>query len=298
MSSLTISVRLAHWCPRQAKPSARRSTPSSSWSAPATAPAVALFLASPRCGPWRNQRPLTYRNGSPSASTCPVIDDLPHLLKRLIASRLQLPSPAGPLSLPAIPHPTPGSPPACRLPDTPHRNVRFSPPCSSRSAPQRHVMHIRRACRSYATNYSRLSVRTDVYLHPKPVPLIPLLRLTHLRVSTTSTILRRRRRLDEARVHDRPLPKPQSLGLQMTVDLFGQTSPQLVLFQQMTEVQDRRLVRQRACDNLSLRTVSPTRPRRACPPYQGHSGCRTTARSVSAASQTTHTAAGPGAALG
>ena len=97
-------------------------------------------------------------------------------------------------------------------------------------------------------NYSRLSVRTDVYLHPK-VPLIPLLRLTHLWVSTTSTILRRRRCLDEARVHDRPLPKPQSLGLQMTVDLFEQTSPQLVLFQQMTEVQDRRLVRQRA-DNL------------------------------------------------
>ena len=32
----------------------------------------------------------------------------------------------------------------------------------------------------------------------------------------------------------------------MTVDLFEQTSPQLVLFQQMTEVQDRRLVRQRA----------------------------------------------------
>ena len=37
--------------------------------------------------------------------------------------------------------------------------------------------------------------------------------------------------------------KPQSLGLQVTVDLLKQTLTQLVLFQQMTEVQDRRLVR-------------------------------------------------------
>ena len=51
-------------------------------------------------------------------------------------------------------------------------------------------------------------------------------------------------RLNDARVHDRPLPKPQSLGLQIAVDLLEQTLPQLMLFQQMAEVQDRRLVRQ------------------------------------------------------
>ncbi len=35
-----------------------------------------------------------------------------------------------------------------------------------------------------------LRIRTDVYLHPK-VPLILFLSLTHLRVLTTGTILRR-----------------------------------------------------------------------------------------------------------
>ena len=37
----------------------------------------------------------------------------------------------------------------------------------------------------------------------------------------------------------------------------------------------------------ALRTASPIRPRRACPPSQGRSGCRTTARSVCEASPTT-----------
>ena len=46
-----------------------------------------------------------------------------------------------------------------------------------------------RKFRSYAMYYSRLSVRSDVYLHPE-VPLIPLLRLTHLRFSFTGKILR------------------------------------------------------------------------------------------------------------
>ena len=50
-----------------------------------------------------------------------------------------------------------------------------------------YIVHVRR-CRCYAMHYSRLSVRTDVYLHPK-VPPVPLLRLTHLRVAITSTVL-------------------------------------------------------------------------------------------------------------
>ena len=160
-----------------------------------------------------------------------------------------LPTPSRASSLPATPLPTPDSPPAfdslipCIVPhpflSTVQQPVRL-----------RHVMHVRR-CRSYAMNNSRLSVRMMCSLHPK-VPLIPLLRLTHLRVSAhQNTILRRRRRLDDARVHDRSLPKPQSLGLQMTVDLYRPPDlPQLVLFQQMTEVQDRRLVRYSGPDSL------------------------------------------------
>ena len=80
----------------------------------------------------------------------------------------------------------------------------------------------------------------------------------------------------------------------MTVDLLEQTLPQLMLFQQMAEVQNRRLVRQQGPTASTLRTVSPTRPRRACPPYQDRSSCRTTARSVSAPSPTTHMVDGLG----
>ena len=63
-------------------------------------------------------------------------------------------------------------------------------------------------------NYSRPSVRTDVYLHPKVFSPAASMMLA-------STIVPSRSR---------------SPGLQMTVDLLEQTLPQLVLFQQMTDI--------------------------------------------------------------
>ena len=42
-----------------------------------------------------------------------------------------------------------------------------------------------------------------------------------------------------------PLPEPQPLGRQMTVDLLEQALAQLVLFQEMAKVEDGGLVRHR-----------------------------------------------------
>ena len=103
-------------------------------------------------------------------------------LKCLITSRIQLPTPPGPhrclplhFQLPIL-RPLIDALIPCITPhpflSTVQQTVRL-----------RHVMHVRR-CRSHAMNNSRLSVRSYVYLHPK-MPLIPLLRLTHLRVSLT-----------------------------------------------------------------------------------------------------------------
>ena len=59
-----------------------------------------------------------------------------------------------------------------------------------------------------------------------------------------------------------------------------------MLFQQVAEAESSS--RPAAAQAVSaLRTASPIRPRRACPPSQGRSGCRTTARSVCEASPTT-----------
>ncbi len=92
--------------------------------------------------------------------------------------------------------------------------------------------------------HSRLCICPNGHFHPKG-PRLPLLPLAPLRVSLSRLILPRRRRLNETGIHHRPLLKPQPLPLQMTVDLRKQSLPQLVLLQQMAEVQDRGLVRQR-----------------------------------------------------
>ena len=81
-------------------------------------------------------------------------------------------------------------------------------------------------------------------LHPEE-PLVALLRLVHLRVALTRTVLRRGRGRDDARIHDRPLLQPMTLRRQVRVDRTKQFPAQVMPLQQMPEVQDRRLVRQR-----------------------------------------------------
>ena len=67
----------------------------------------------------------------------------------------------------------------------------------------------------------------------------------HLRVPRPLPVLRRTRRGDDARVHDRPSPEPMPQRRQVRVDLREQRLAETVALQQVPEVQDRRLVRQR-----------------------------------------------------
>ncbi len=73
------------------------------------------------------------------------------------------------------------------------------------------------------------------------MPLVPFLRLVHLRVPGPSPVLGGRRRLDDTGIHDGPFPEPQSLGLQMGVDFLEQPMPQAVLLQKMADVENRGL---------------------------------------------------------
>ena len=71
----------------------------------------------------------------------------------------------------------------------------------------------------------RLCTSPDLRLHPK-IPLIPLLTLVHLGVAFLTRVLRRRRRVDDYRIHDRPffheqLPLTEQLP-HFRKDLSGQ----------------------------------------------------------------------------
>ena len=141
-----------------------------------------------------------------------------------------------------------------------------------------HVRRVRRR-RLQAVRQPRCRVHTDMRLHPK-VPLIAL-RLAHLRVPLASA---RRRRGDDARVHDRSstaCPSEAKCALIASTRLAqGRASPAVA------EVQDRRRVQ---------RSQEPQPDK---PPHRlhlvkqvgGRSGCRTTARSARAASPKAGTA--------
>ena len=80
----------------------------------------------------------------------------------------------------------------------------------------------------HAVHYARTGVHPDMRLHPE-VPLVPLLRLMHLRVPLPGTVLGGGWRLDDGGVHDGSLPELQPLGLQVGVGLRQETLPQFVL---------------------------------------------------------------------
>ena len=107
----------------------------------------------------------------------------------------------------------------------------------------RHVACVGRR-RRQAVRQTRPGVHPDVRLHPE-IPLLALPRLMHLRVPCAAAVLRRRRRVDDARVDDRPRAQPMAARRQVRIDLLEQTLAQAVLLQQMPEVQDGRLVGQR-----------------------------------------------------
>ena len=81
----------------------------------------------------------------------------------------------------------------------------------------RDIRHVGRR-RHDAVHQPRGRVHPDVRLHPE-IPLVPLLDLMHLRVPLLRAVLRRRRRVEDGRVHDRAFPQPQALRRQMPGDL-------------------------------------------------------------------------------
>ena len=121
-----------------------------------------------------------------------------------------------------------------------HTLVARVAPCLRLVTMQQHarLRHVRRVGgrRRQAVRQTRFGVHPDMRLHPE-VPLVSLLRLVHLRIPFSPAVLRRRRRVNDARIHDRRMPERR----QMHIDLLEQ--PHALRLQ--AEVQDRRLVRQR-----------------------------------------------------
>ena len=87
-------------------------------------------------------------------------------------------------------------------------------------------------------------VHPDVQLHAEVV-LVPLLRLPHLRIPLTGTVLGGGRRLNDGGVHDGSLPQPHSLLFQMILDFRKQALAQLMPFQQVAEVENGTLIGER-----------------------------------------------------
>ncbi len=91
---------------------------------------------------------------------------------------------------------------------------------SSSAMRRGHVGLVRRG-RLQAVRQARLRVHADVRLHPE-VPLVALPRLAHLRIPLPRLVPGRARRVDDARVHDRPALQAVAQRSQVRVDLREQ----------------------------------------------------------------------------
>src|SRR5512139_413293 len=102
------------------------------------------------------------------------------------------------------------------------------------------VMDIRRrGC--YGVNQLRSAVDTNMCLHAE-MPLLPLLGLMHLRIPLLRTILRRTRGGNNGGIHNRPAADLEPVGSQVRTDPRKELLAQLMGFQQMPKLTDRRLV--------------------------------------------------------
>jgi len=75
--------------------------------------------------------------------------------------------------------------------------------------------------------------------HPE-VPLIPLLRLVHLRISSLVPVLRRRRRRNQRGIDNRSSMHQQAFGSQVPVDRIEDLAGQRVGFEQAAKLQQGR----------------------------------------------------------
>ena len=97
--------------------------------------------------------------------------------------------------------------------------------------------------------------------------LLTLARLMHLGVACAGRVLGRRRRMEDGRVHNRARADADAAILQIVVDRLQHGSAQIVLLQQMTEVQNRRLVRR--CRTTQIDARKPPQRRRIVQPFFG-----------------------------
>jgi hypothetical protein len=88
----------------------------------------------------------------------------------------------------------------------------------------------------------RATVDADVRLHPE-VPLRALRCLVHLRISPAVLVLRRARRADDRRIHNRALGDLDAAAMQMLVHRRQQHLAELVPFQQVSKLAHRGLIR-------------------------------------------------------
>jgi len=93
-----------------------------------------------------------------------------------------------------------------------------------------------------AVHEARFGIGTDVCLHAE-VPLVTFLGLVHLRIAFSILILRRTRRRNDRRVHQRALAHEQPSSAQERVDLLKDRLRQLMLLEQAPEFQQRCRVR-------------------------------------------------------
>src|ERR1043165_6441394 len=106
----------------------------------------------------------------------------------------------------------------------------------------------RRMSHRQAVHHSAL-VGADVHLHPE-VPVLSLPGLLHLWVAALGSVLRPAWRRNDRRIHNRSRSQQQPFPFQQAVDPFKHRSGQLVLLEQVPEVQNRRLVRDRVLGKL------------------------------------------------
>ena len=106
-----------------------------------------------------------------------------------------------------------------------------------------HLRDVRRVRRRAfnAVRQAGFVVNPSVRLYPE-VPLIALLRLTHLRVALAVGIRGRTRRRYDRRVNDRYRTQALALPRQVRVHTLEQLPRQIMCLQQSMEVESRRLV--------------------------------------------------------
>ncbi len=111
-------------------------------------------------------------------------------------------------------------------------------------------------CRgSNRMNQFRLAVHANMRLHAE-VPLVALLRRVHLRVPFLLPVFGRTRRADDGGIHNRAPVYLQAVFLQVFANQLKQLLAQVVGFQQVAELENRRLVRRRLFTKVDTRKVA------------------------------------------